>query len=632
MGSVCSNQGPAGWNLLISDSLRNGGPIIEWFRIQEKFEHVSADILLLLDCCFGAQAGRSRLDLPNRVELLAASAMGVTTPLPGPQSFTNALIRSIEASVADTGEALVSKVHTSLVTKEYRLVATPVYIKIRHGSSDKDILLQPLNDKGNRVAKSETGPSIRLLIRTAQLLNRDSVDAFVNWLSSDIPSSIVALQVEEVFQSNKRAHSDIGQMKIFEDAQECLELPLQRQLASEWMSLRYQLENLDMQQEEAIGNYSAPHSFSNIGNIIQRAIAIPQRLLGGIHQEVMKRAVSDKETLETLLRNVTSLPDSLGEQLRLYWVAHVSNQRMPVNEAAIHNSRSVEAFYKESKSYSKVSASAEIDEVESRISHLAELLQAPKSDEFKSLKCQGWFHEPSQRCFTLIFAKPAAFSNNDWSTMCLQDVIKHTSSAKRPTLDQRYDIALQIAKALQKWHQVSWVHQSVSSHNVIFFRRDTDVLLERGRGDISYSAPFLQGLDFARPNQAPSLGRAVEDPEHDIYRHPKRQGPARQGHRKIHDIYSLGVVLLEIGLWQCATSIVPIRQGKNFNVTDMVQRLIDAADSRLAHYAGSSYRDAVIVCLTGGFNIQMDDVIESRLDQAFKENVIDKLIPPVIPQ
>ncbi len=56
-----------------------------------------------------------------------------------------------------------------------------------------------------------------------------------------------------------------------------------------------------------------------------------------------------------------------------------------------------------------------------------------------------------------------------------------------------------LAKAVQKWHLVGWVHQGISSSSVIFFhKKDTN--------QVDYAQPFLHGFEFARPDSDPSMG------------------------------------------------------------------------------------------------------------------------------
>jgi hypothetical protein len=96
----------------------------------------------------------------------------------------------------------------------------------------------------------------------------------------------------------------------------------------------------------------------------------------------------------------------------------------------------------------------------------------------------------------------------------------------------------------------------------------------------------------------------------------------------LHDIYALGVVLLEIGLWEdaCVTAGAGSRKDGPLAVDKMVQNLKTAAKHRLSHYAGKDYQEAVLVCLEADFGVQMDDEMGSQLAKAFQKRVLDKLM------
>lgn len=64
---------------------------------------------------------------------------------------------------------------------------------------------------------------------------------------------------------------------------------------------------------------------------------------------------------------------------------------------------------------------------------------------------------------------------------------------------------------------------------------------------VDYSQSWVLGFDLSRPEGELSLGPTELYPERDVYRHPDRQGQVRMQFTKLHDIYALGVVLLEIG-------------------------------------------------------------------------------------
>lgn len=127
-----------------------------------------------------------------------------------------------------------------------------------------------------------------------------------------------------------------------------------------------------------------------------------------------------------------------------------------------------------------------------------------------------------------------------------------------PSPQERAELALIPAKALLMLHLSYWYHKIIRSHNVTFFATEIS--------SVKFNQPYLIGFEFSRAN----VGDAVKEipgasNEFNLYRHPDRQGlPVRpvdntQGTRppysKKFDIYSLGVVLLEIGLWRRLVSV-----------------------------------------------------------------------------
>ncbi|KAI1085135.1 hypothetical protein F5B20DRAFT_131458 [Whalleya microplaca] len=196
--------------------------------------------------------------------------------------------------------------------------------------------------------------------------------------------------------------------------------------------------------------------------------------------------------------------------------------------------------------------------------------------------------------------------------------MKTMKASARPTLDKRLRTAFLLATALQKWHSVGWLHQGINSHNIIFFEVD-------GQAGFDYNNPFLYGFEFARPDSDPSIGKPLDDDAFNIYRHPNRQGPSRRGHRKIHDIYSLGVVMLEIGLWQTASDMIDPRLKPSMKPPGLQKMFQLASSNRLPHYIGESYASAVGTCLLSSFGVDIDDERGSFLARAFEHQVINKL-------
>lgn len=113
--------------------------------------------------------------------------------------------------------------------------------------------------------------------------------------------------------------------------------------------------------------------------------------------------------------------------------------------------------------------------------------------------------------------------------------------------------------------------------------------------------------------------------DRDVYRHPERQGQPQKMFNKIHDIYALGVVLLEVGLWEPAITLEKNKFMFAKNPQSIKARLVTHAERRLESKVGGKYRDVVLKCLNGDFGIQNDSKEDLKLQQAFRGQVVDVL-------
>jgi hypothetical protein len=119
-----------------------------------------------------------------------------------------------------------------------------------------------------------------------------------------------------------------------------------------------------------------------------------------------------------------------------------------------------------------------------------------------------------------------------------------------------------------------------------------------------------------------------------VYRHPKRWGTPRETFTQVHDVYSLGVVFLEIGLWEGADDLISSLNSGD-RIPDRVSKvLLRHAKERLAHRCGDIFADAVVKCLTldfggdqGGSTVEPITELEKqyRVRTGLLEQVVDPL-------
>jgi hypothetical protein len=267
-----------------------------------------------------------------------------------------------------------------------------------------------------------------------------------------------------------------------------------------------------------------------------------------------------------------------------------------------------------------------------RVESLAKLLHQPKEHVFRIPKCIGWKYLPQSSAVAFVFESASQTDNRPISL--LQLLFGEAKLDTKPGLGHKFRLALGLATCVAQLHMVGWLHESFRSSNILFFPPATPLLPttkarsaspSRSSVSIDFSEPWVLGFEFSRLDIGRTVGYADFDPERDIYRHPQRQGDPEVHFTRIHDIYALGVVLLEIGLWEPA-----IKLEKNMfahaNKGENVQRqLLKHASHRLESRVGAKYRDAVIKCLTGEFGVVDDNKEDLKLQQAFRSQVVDVL-------
>ncbi|KAF8850822.1 hypothetical protein BDZ45DRAFT_751326 [Acephala macrosclerotiorum] len=108
------------------------------------------------------------------------------------------------------------------------------------------------------------------------------------------------------------------------------------------------------------------------------------------------------------------------------------------------------------------------------------------------------------------------------------------------SLSRRVMIAKGLAKSVGFVHNFNFVHKHICPETILLF--------EDLRARFS---TFLVGFDNFRSADGGTNFAGDATWEQNLYRHPSRQGEfPEEAFKMQHDVYSLGVCLLEIGLWQ----------------------------------------------------------------------------------
>jgi hypothetical protein len=258
--------------------------------------------------------------------------------------------------------------------------------------------------------------------------------------------------------------------------------------------------------------------------------------------------------------------------------------------------------------------------VSKRLNQLVSILQNLHRMEPAVPRCMCWIERPDKGDSSLLFQIP---SDLEPRPMSLYDYLPKESLTKGPSLEERFLIAYQLASALDRFHSVNWVHKSLRSDSILFYHPKNRQGANAVEGRVLPEKWFVYGYDFARPLDQKSSISADTNLTRNVYRHPQRWGVPTESFSPIHDIYALGVVLLELGIWRKAPSLLRPSIQESNDPFQISGALAGRAKSHLGYSAGLRYRDLTLRCLLGTFGEW--NTPGMQLDAAFRSYVVDEL-------
>ncbi|PVH92910.1 hypothetical protein DM02DRAFT_619642 [Periconia macrospinosa] len=237
------------------------------------------------------------------------------------------------------------------------------------------------------------------------------------------------------------------------------------------------------------------------------------------------------------------------------------------------------------------------DSSEDTVRELAVRLKSANPSTFGLLTCLAAVHEEKNNEFSLVFRKPDSMSEPETLRAAIM------ASDKTHSLSDRFRLATQLARAVSSVHTFDMVHKNIRPENIILFRDSESTL----------GSAFLLGFETIRREQDGTRLRGDIDWVKNLYWHPRRQGSRIQDRYIMqHDIYSLGVCLLEIGLWSSFVEYTPnqsptrshtyelcAESSNEFGHPELVKsRLLSLATKELPRNMGTKYAKIVESCLT----------------------------------
>ncbi|KAI0419350.1 hypothetical protein F5X98DRAFT_334858 [Xylaria grammica] len=240
------------------------------------------------------------------------------------------------------------------------------------------------------------------------------------------------------------------------------------------------------------------------------------------------------------------------------------------------------------------------------VRNLAKRLQHDEPRTFGLLACKGFIAERpgaekgTQAKFTIVLRTPSQLIK----PRSLRDLLLNSQPE---SLSHKFRAAQELAKAVAYVHVFGFVHKGIRPESILSFESE----------QTDESSLFLVGFEDFRQEDGRTQRLGDDAVERNLYRHPSRQGVSPSSDFLMqHDIYSLGVCLLEIGLWrsfigydlegQCASlcSILgePATESKDdlahFLMATVKPNMIGLARTQLPRFMGTRYSKIVETCLT----------------------------------
>ncbi|KAK1687688.1 prion-inhibition and propagation-domain-containing protein [Colletotrichum godetiae] len=245
-----------------------------------------------------------------------------------------------------------------------------------------------------------------------------------------------------------------------------------------------------------------------------------------------------------------------------------------------------------------------------RLDDLARMMHSASSNhpDLHTIDCIGYTDDSNNARYGLLQPQPATSHSTLHALISSPDL-------KTPDLDDRITLASTLACALWSLHSLDWLHKSLCSANILFFPSAASLAATRATTvsaavvpDIG--SPYLVGFDASRPDFDAEMSVNPRNPSIlDLHRDPRSLGSGlcRKQYCKGYDVYSLGLVLLEIGLWKVLqTYYKPHYSAEKWRDRVILPVLVPGLGSK----TGKLYKQVVEKCLTA-----KDDMSSSEAGQ-----------------
>jgi serine/threonine protein kinase len=265
------------------------------------------------------------------------------------------------------------------------------------------------------------------------------------------------------------------------------------------------------------------------------------------------------------------------------------------------------------------------EELFDRVEAIADFLSSvDKNGALRVLPCLGFYDDPKEMGFGFAFELPEYSGGNGTpSISSLKVILDKGQQLGWPSLEDRYRLAYHIASCLLDIHRIGWLHKNISPSSIAFPCSIGSVSIPK------INEPYLIGFNDSRLNDPKAFTEGTRlDEKQAIYQNPDYLKPGTRYCLR-YDYYSLGIVLLEIGLWRPLTRELDSANWQQLSHTGKRDKIFKDRLPLLSHSMGSRYMGAVTACLMGKFDAPLETEQEDAklaLLLSFSKLVVEVLL------
>ena len=234
---------------------------------------------------------------------------------------------------------------------------------------------------------------------------------------------------------------------------------------------------------------------------------------------------------------------------------------------------------------------------------------------FRVLRCAGFFEADDRKSFGMVYEFPGQ-SDTAATPITLHSHISSTGE-RRPPLEHLFQLAQGLVSCVLDFHSVGWLHKSFTSENIVFFPAPQPSM------EILIRKPYIIGFDHSRPTGSTFTLGPVEDFDVD-YQDPRYTQETASGFCKAFEYYSVGIVLLEVGLWRTFGSIVKRKEHRGYTQSAIRKAILQKYVPTLKSSMGTTYYKAVRTCISG--ELGDSSTPDTEAEDAFQKLVVERLL------